>query len=223
MQEKIKIALADDEVLFRKAISFLLQRESNIEVVFEASNGVELVSELEITTNFPDIIIIDLKMPLLNGVEATKTIRKNFPDIKIIALSSYSSDSFISNMIEFGAVSYLIKNATPKEMLYAINQVHENGFYYDQNVLNVLKNDSQSVNTNFNVLDENLLSSREKQILELICKQFNTSEIAELLFLSPRTVDGHRNNLLVKTKSKNVAGLVVFAIQNNVIMIDDFT
>jgi DNA-binding NarL/FixJ family response regulator len=222
MQEKIKIILADDEVLFRKAISFLLQREPNIEIVFEASDGVELVSELENSTNLPDIIIMDLKMPLLNGVEATKTIRKNFPNIKIIALSSYSSCSFIFNMIEFGAVSYLVKNATPKHMLYAINQVHENGFYYDENVLKVLRNDPQSLNKSINALDQNFLSPREKEILELICKQFSTSEIAEQLFLSPRTVDGHRNNLLVKTQSKNVAGLVVFAIQNNVIVIDDF-
>ena len=105
MHNKIKIILADDEILFRKGISFLLEREKNLEVIFEASNGDELISFLQLNNNHPDIIMMDLKMPVINGVEATKIIRKEFPEIKIIALSSYDSKSFVANMIDFIAYS----------------------------------------------------------------------------------------------------------------------
>src|SRR5690348_779381 len=111
MSESIKIVLVDDEVLFRKGISFLLAREENIEILFEASDGMELLSFLRGNNVKPDIVIMDLKMPLLNGIEATKILHKDFADIKIIALTSYDSKSFIANMIDVGAVSYLIKNA----------------------------------------------------------------------------------------------------------------
>jgi DNA-binding NarL/FixJ family response regulator len=220
--DKIKIVLADDEILFRKAISFLLQKESNVEILFEASDGKELLELLEESEILPDIIIMDLKMPNLNGVEATKKIVKNYPDIKIIALTSYSSKCFINNMIEIGAASYLVKSATPKEVLETINEVHKKGFYYNETVLEVLENESITLNKSLEILfDRNFLSAREREILQHICKQLSTSEIAEKLFLSPRTVDGHRNNLLLKTKSKNMAGLVVFALQNNIISLDN--
>lgn len=222
MGDKIKIILVDDEVLFRKGISFLIQREINFEVIFEASNGQELVDYLQINTHHPDVILMDLKMPLLNGVEATKILQKEFPHIKIIALTSYNTNSFIANMINVGASSYLVKNATPTEMIYTINEVVDKGFYYNETVMQVIHQEiiSSSQNTK-SKLDDDFLTNREKEVLELICNQLNTAEIAEKLFLSPRTVDGHRNNLILKTKSKNMAGLVVFAIQNKIVAIND--
>jgi DNA-binding NarL/FixJ family response regulator len=216
MCSTIKIALVDDEVLFRKGISFLLQREENIEIVFEASNGEELISSLDEQEIKPDIIIMDLKMPVLNGVEATKIIRKTFPEIKIIALTSYDSKSFVANMIQIGAVAYLIKNATPKELIHTINEVAKKGFYYNANVLKTIQDTIVSCKQSRGTLETNFLSPREIEILQLICQQKTTSEIAELLFLSPRTVEGHRNNLLLKTESRNIAGLVVYAIQNEI-------
>ena len=216
MNDAIKIVLVDDEVLFRKGISFLLQRESNIEIVFEASNGEELISYLNKTAAKPDIIIMDLKMPVLNGVEATKIIRKIFPEIKIIALTSYDTKSFIANMIQVGAVAYLIKNTTPKALLHTIDQVAKKGFYYNENVLETIKETILSSKKPKSNLETGFLSPREIEILQLICQQKTTAEIAEELFLSPRTVEGHRNNLLLKTESRNIAGLVVYAIQNEI-------
>jgi DNA-binding NarL/FixJ family response regulator len=213
----IKIVLVDDEILFRKGISFLLEREKNIEIIFEASNGMELISFLKESTDHPDIIVMDLKMPLLNGVEATKILRKDFPKIKIIALTSYDSKSFVANMIQVGAASYLIKNTTPQELLKTINEVAEKGFYYNEDVM---KNIQETNLTNKNCksrFDTGFLTSREVEIMQLICKQKSTAEIAEDLFISPRTVEGHRNNLLLKTECKNVAGLVVFAVQNKIV------
>jgi DNA-binding NarL/FixJ family response regulator len=125
MSEKIKIALADDEELFRKGIYFLLQREANFEVIFEAANGNQLIDFLTTNSNRPDVILMDLKMPLLNGVEATKLVTQQFPDIKIIALTSYNTKSFIANMIEIGAASFLVKNASPMEMIFTINECNQ--------------------------------------------------------------------------------------------------
>lgn len=216
MNAIIKIALVDDEVLFRKGIAFLLQREDNIEIIFEASNGEELVNKLIENEVKPDIIIMDLKMPVLNGVEATKIIRKSFPEIKIIALTSYDSKSFIANMIQVGAVAYLIKNTTPKDLIKTINEVSKKGFYYSESVLKTVQETIVSSKNSKGNLETSFLSPREIEILQLICLQKTTSEIAEHLFLSPRTVEGHRNNLLLKTESRNIAGLVVYAIQNEI-------
>ena len=223
MKNKIKIILADDEVLFRKGISFLLEREENFEIIFEVSNGKELVSFLRESTIHPDIIMMDLKMPFLNGVETTRIIIEEFPDVKIIALTSYDSKSFIANMINIGAASYLVKNTTPSDMIKTINEVHEKGVYYNDQVLKIIQEGiaTNLTRQNRSQFDEDYLTNREKEVLVLICKQMNTHEIAEKLFISPRTVEGHRNNLLLKTESKNVAGLVVYAIQNKMITVDD--
>lgn len=216
MNPAIKIALVDDEILFRKGIAFLLQRENNIDIVFEASNGEELIELLNKAESKPDIIIMDLKMPVLNGVEATKIIRKSFPEIKIIALTSYDTKSFIANMIQVGAVAYLIKNTTPKDLIKTINEVALKGFYYDESVLKTIQDTIVSQKNTKGCLETSFLSPREIEILQLICQQKTTSEIADHLFLSPRTVEGHRNNLLLKTESRNIAGLVVYAIQNEI-------
>ncbi len=222
MNKTIKIIVVDDEILFRKGISFLLGRETNIEIIFEASNGDELISFLQNNkNNHPDIIIMDLKMPVINGVEATKIIRKEFPELKIIALTSYDSKSFVANMIDVGAVSYLIKNTTPQELLTTIKEVASKGFYYTDYVMKIIQSDvltNKKTKSNF---DSNFLSPREIEVLKLICIQKSTVEIAEQLFISPRTVEGHRNNLLLKTESRNIAGLVIYAVQNELMLLND--
>jgi DNA-binding NarL/FixJ family response regulator len=217
MSKTIKIILVDDEILFRKGISFLLGREANIDIIFEASNGDELISFLQNNkNNHPDIIIMDLKMPGINGVEATKIIHVEFPKLKIIALTSYDSKSFVANMIDVGAVSYLIKNATPQELIKTINEVAEKGFYYTDYVMKIIQDDVLTAKKTKSALDNNFLTAREFEVLKLICLQKSTAEIAEKLFISPRTVEGHRNNLLLKTESRNIAGLVVYAVQNEI-------
>lgn len=225
MNEIVKIALADDEVLFRKGVLFMLEREKNIIIVHEASNGEELLVYLnENQENLPDIILMDLKMPLLNGVEATKKVHKKFPQVKIIALTSYDTKPFIINMIQEGASSYLVKNASPKDMIHTINEVASKGFYYNDLIMNIIHEGlifgTKKTKCSF---DEEYLTTREKEVLELICEQLSTNEIAEKLFISPRTVDGHRNNLLLKTESKNIAGLVVYAIQNKIVTLKNIT
>lgn len=223
MSDVIKLILVDDEVLFRKGIAFLLEREKNIKIIFEASNGSELIDFLNKSDEHPDIVITDLKMPTLNGVETTKIMHNDFPHIKIIALTSYNTKSFVANMINVGAVSYLMKNTTPQELLTTINEVASKGFYYNDYVMKIIHDNisvGKKTKSNF---DTNYLTARETKILQLICEQKNTVEIADQLFISPRTVEGHRNNLLLKTESRNIAGLVVYAIQNEIVVIDNFS
>jgi DNA-binding NarL/FixJ family response regulator len=219
--EKINIVIADDEQLFRSGIRFILEREPNFNISFEAENGKKLLDFLRTTKEFPDIILMDLNMPEMNGVEATKIIHKTHPNIKVVVLTSYNSKSFITNMIDVGASSYLVKNTSPKMVVHTINEVHKKGFYYDEKVLSIINENiiSSSGKRIKNDLEQNLLSKREIDVLELICAQKTTLEIANELFISPRTVEGHRNNLLLKTKSKNVAGLVIYGIQKKLIEI----
>lgn len=221
MSKTIKIILVDDEILFRKGISFLLSREKNIDIIFEAADGEELIDFLQNNrNNHPDIIIMDLKMPGINGVEATKIIHADFPKLKIIALTSYNSKSFVANMIDVGAVSYLIKNATPLELITTINEVALKGFYYTDDVMKIIQDDVLTSKKTKSIFDNNFLTTREMDVLKLICSQKSTIEIAEDLFISPRTVEGHRNNLLLKTESRNIAGLVVYAVQNEIMVFD---
>jgi DNA-binding NarL/FixJ family response regulator len=221
MNDQIKIILVDDEILFRKGISFLLEREKNIDVIFEASDGNELLKFLKENNDHPDIVMMDLKMPTLNGVEATKIIHNDFPNIKIIALTSYNTKSFIANMMNVGAVSYLMKNATPQELLKTIQEVATRGFYYSEEIMKIVHDTVLTSKNNKSQLDNNYLTSREMEVLQLICEQKTAAEIGEILFISPRTVEGHRNNLLVKTESRNIVGLVVYAIQNNIAVLSD--
>jgi len=222
MNNHIKLVLADDELLFRQGLRAILAREKEFDVLFDATDGKDLMEQLRASEIQPDVILTDLKMPELNGVEATKLIHKEFPDVKIIALTSYFSKPFIVNMISIGAVAYLAKNSTPKLMVKTIKEVHEKGFYYDAQVLKfiqegLLNPSEKKLKSNF---DTTYFTKREKEVLELICKQHTTNEIAEALFISPRTVEGHRNNLLLKTESKNIAGLVVYAIQHKIVDLD---
>jgi DNA-binding NarL/FixJ family response regulator len=218
MINKTKIAIADDEMLIRKGIRAILEQEDHFEVVFEAGNGTELINFLNTTENLPEIILIDIKMPELNGLEASKTIVKKFPNIKIITLSSYSSTVFISNMIEIGAVCYLSKSTHPKQLVTSINQVIQNGFYFEDFMMALI---DEEINKSKTIFDEDFLTKRERQVLQLICEQKTSSEIAEKLNISTRTVDGFRNSLLFKTDSKNMIGLVIFALQNNLYSLDE--
>ena len=220
----IHLALADDEALFRKGMKLLLEDYEGLSVVLEAQDGEQLLQQLHQATSLPDVLLLDMKMPNLNGVETAKVLQENFPSIKIIVLSTYFSKAFIVNMIELGAGAYLPKNATPDEVVATIREVYNNGFSYNQAVLevirdNMLQKSKPKMPQSFGVD----ITSREKEILQLICEEYTTGEIAEKLFISPRTVDGHRNNLLEKLGCKNVAGLVVYAIQHQLVKINPET
>jgi len=215
----IKIGLADDEELFRKGIKFILERETDFEIAFEAENGADLLKELETASNLPDIVLTDLKMPMINGIEATREVVKKYPSVKVIALTSYNSRAFIANMIDLGAASFLVKNSTPKTVVHTIREVVTKGFHYNYEVMKIIQEELEGASMYRTASSAEDITSREKEVLQLICDQLTTYEIGAKMFISPRTVEGHRNNLLAKTDSKNVAGLVLFAIQHKLVIL----
>lgn len=217
----INVIIADDELLFRSGISFILQREPDVKVMFEAGNGNELLNYLRTAEKLPDIIMMDLKMPELNGVEASRIINDEFADIKIIALTSYDSKLFIANMINVGAAAYLVKNTSPDVLLFTIREVANKGYYYNDEVLAIIKDNLSVLKESKFSLDSEPLTNREREIIRLICLQYSTKEIADMLFINYRTVEGHRNNLLLKTQSKNMAGLVLYSLRKDILSLDD--
>lgn len=217
MNKKIKVVLVDDEALIRKGVKAILEQEENLEIIEEFENGSLFINYIETVNDLPDIVLMDIKMPSLNGVETTKILTEQVPNLKIIALSNYDSEVFISNMLEVGAVCYISKSASPEQIIKNINLVYENGFYYDDSIMEYVINNTSK---NKSLFDTTFLTERESEVLQLICKQKSSKEIGEELHISPRTVDGHRNNLLLKTESKSIVGLVVFAIQNSLFVPD---
>ena len=217
---KIKIAITDDEQLFRKGIRVLLEREKKFEILLEATNGQELIDTID-PKNLPDIVLLDIQMPILNGVETTKILRKKYPSIKIITLTSETGSEFISNMIHLGVSSYLLKNTNLKNVLDTIDEVFAKDFHQNKTRLEKMNKSTlpSKQKNDTSTLDKSLLSGREQEILALIGAQFTTEEIANKLYISPRTVDGHRNRLLLKTASKNMAGLIIYGIQKQLITV----
>jgi DNA-binding NarL/FixJ family response regulator len=215
---KINLAIADDEELFRVGLTHILSKDPEIQICIEAGNGQELLELLKRSDPLPDIVLTDIKMPLLNGVEVTKTIHEQYPEIGIIALTTYNTKPFIRNMIDVGASAYLVKNSPPEKVIHTIKMVFYNGFHYDKYVMDILNSRYATADeADKTVFDDDFLTDREREVLELICRQYKTSEIGEKLYISPRTVEVHRKNLLIKTGVKNIAGLVIFAIQNDLV------
>jgi DNA-binding NarL/FixJ family response regulator len=220
MKNTINIAIAEDQLIFRKALIQLVNSFQNCNVIFDAGNGNELLSKLANNTPKPDIIILDLQMPELNGIETTKILNRDFPDIKIIILTVFNEEQYILHMIECGAHAYMIKNSEPEEFERAIKSVFSDGFYFTESILNAIKKNTTKVKKDsLTTLGLTDFSEREIQILQLICNEYTAEEIGEKLFISPRTVEGHRNRMFIKSGCKNTAGLVVFAIKNNLVVL----
>lgn len=211
--KKIKVTLVDDHALFRNGLKILLDMNSDIKVIAEATNGKEFIENL--SSNMPDIVLMDINMPIMDGIEATEIANRNYPDIKIIALSMFGEEEYYYKMINAGVKGFLLKNSEINEVIEAITQVNVGNSYFSQELLyNVIKNFKPHKE---HLDDTAALSKRELQVLEEICKGLSNQEIADNLFISKRTVDKHRANLLSKTNSKNTANLIMYAIKNKLI------
>ena len=212
---KIRIAIADDYKIFREGLKVSLGQDDALDVVIEVDNGEDLVKELE--KDQPDVIIMDLKMPFMDGMEATQVIRKKYPQIKIVVVSMYDDDKFIIHLMELGANGYLFKNAEPDEIRKAIHSVHENGYYFNDIVNKALLKKlvlKGNIKPSFNQNVE--LTERELEVLKLICEEKTAAEIGKEIFLSPRSVEGIRQRLIEKVGVRNTAGLVMFAAKNGI-------
>jgi DNA-binding NarL/FixJ family response regulator len=215
MKTPIKIAIADDYKIFRDGLKVGLGADENFDVMLEADNGEELLEAL--SNSAPDVVIMDLKMPVMDGMEATKQIRKHYPDIKVLVVTMYDDDKFIIHLMEIGANGYLLKNAEPEEICKAIYCVTENGYYFNDLVNKallkklVIKN---QIKPSFNQDVE--LTERELEVLKMICEEKTAAEIGKEIFLSPRSVEGIRQRLIEKVGVRNMAGLVMFAVKSGI-------
>jgi DNA-binding NarL/FixJ family response regulator len=212
--DKIRIALADDHQLFRNGLKILLGAYSEFEVVAEASNGEELLKAIEACP--ADIVLMDISMPGMDGAEATAQLTRIHPGVSVIALSMYGEEEYYYRMVEAGARGFILKDSDISEVHDAVVAVYRGGNYFSQellyHVIRRIKNREQEEKSSS-------LSRREKEILLKICEGLSNHEIAGALFISKRTVDKHRANLLAKTGSKNTASLILYAIRNRLIEI----
>lgn len=213
---KIKIAIADDYKIFREGLKVGLSSDQDLDVMLEADNGEDLIKELE--THAPDVVLMDLKMPVMDGMEATKEIRKKYPNVKVLVVTMYDDDKFIIHLMEIGANGYLLKNAEPEEIKRSIHAVHENGYYFNDLVNKALLKKLVMKNNFKPSFNQNIdLTERELQVLKLICEEKTAVEIGKEIFLSPRSVEGIRQRLIEKVGVRNTAGLVMFAIKNGIV------
>ncbi|MBC8034968.1 MAG: response regulator transcription factor [Chitinophagaceae bacterium] len=212
----IKVAIADDHKIFRKGVILSLRPYTNIKFVQEADNGQELIDGIALSE--PDVILMDLRMPQKDGIEATKHITKNYPHIHIIALTMFEDERFVTHMMEIGANGYLLKSADPQEIKRAIVEVSLKGYYLNNFVNRILLKKSHSKQKAVpNLSSEVTLNSRERDVIKYICMEFTAQEIAQKLEVSPRTVESIKDKLMERFGAKNTAGLVFYAVKNNLV------
>jgi len=212
-QTKRKVMIVDDHTLFRNGLRILLNNLENYQVVAEAANGKEFLQMIEKVT--PDLVLMDISMPVMDGIEASAIAHEKYPELKIITLSMYGEEDYYYKMVDAGVKGFVLKNSDIKEVKTALDVVYEGGSFFSaellQNLVNSLKSSPKSKESHAE------LSEREMEILILICQGMSNQEIGDKLFISKRTVDKHRANILEKSESKNTAQLVVYAIKNRLV------
>ena len=214
-QKKIQIAIADDYQVFREGIKKCVANDSSLEVILEAENWEELIDGFK--KNLPDVVIMDLKMPVMDGMTATQIIRKDFPGVKVLVVSMYGEEKFIIHLMDIGANGYLLKNAEPEEIRRSIYAVHENGYYFNDAVQPALLKKlsrNNDINPTFN--DNIKLSGEELSVLKLICEEKASAEIAKEMNIDPAALDAILQQLIEKVGVRNNAGLVLYAIKNGI-------
>jgi DNA-binding NarL/FixJ family response regulator len=212
----IKVAIADDHKIFRKGVVLSLRPYTNINFVLEAENGDELLAGLQEAQ--PDVVLMDLRMPRKDGIETTKAISKQYPDIKVLVLTMYEDERFVSHLMENGANGYLLKSADPSEIRKAIMEVMTKGYYLNNFVNRVLLKKSHARTKSIPSLNNEVqLNDKEREVIRLLCMEFTASEIAQKMEISPRTVEAIKDRLMERFGTKNTAGLVFFAVKNNLI------
>lgn len=217
--EKIKVIIADDHDVYRDGLKMLLDRNKDIELIGEAANGNKLIELVKILE--PDVVLTDLMMPQVDGIEAIKQISKLGLGIKTIAISTFDSDYLIVEALEAGALGYINKNAQKGEIIEAIQTVYENHPYYCKTTSSLLiQRISKSKFDPFIKSNLNKFEEREKQIIKLICQEKTSEEIAKTLFLGVRTVESLRAKILKRINAKSATGIVVYAIRNGLYFVE---
>lgn len=214
----IKIALADDHTLFREGVKLIINSCDDFMLVLDADNGQTLLEGIATLENIPDVVLLDLKMPVKDGMETTKELKAAYPEIKILILTMIDQDDYIIHLLDLGANGYLQKNSSAAEVQMAIRKVAEKGFYFSDHVSQVMLTGLKRKRTQPQALDAmTKISAREKEVCELMAAGLTTNEIADRLFISTRTVETHRKNLMEKLGVKNSAGIIYRAVKEGLL------
>ncbi|MFL5752278.1 MAG: response regulator [Bacteroidia bacterium] len=214
----VKIIIADDHSIIRDGITALLNGEKNLQVIGHATNGIEVVELLK--KNKAEVVIMDINMPLCNGLEATKKISAEFPGVRVIALTMYDQSDSIKSMVDAGAWGYLLKDSTKEELIMAIESVAQGRKYFNNAIFDMLLMNSENTREEQQP-GNSILTTREKEVLKMIAEEYTSQEIADKLFLSIKTVNAHRRNLIQKLGTKNTAGLVKYALIQGLIKLKE--
>lgn len=218
--DQISVGIVDDDALIVNLLKNFLDGQEEMDVLLTASNGKDCVQKLRAAERIPEILLMDLKMDEMNGIETTQLLKKEFPDIKTIIISSHYKVSFMGFMLKTGVCAFAPKGISTTDLLLMIKEVKLRGYYFNPDQLEIIRDQLSSKFPKPVLEVENILSEREIDVLKLLCQQKTAKEIGEKLFITKRTVEGHKNNLFVKTGAKNVAGLVIYAVQNGIIDAD---
>ena len=218
MSRVIKVIIVDDHIIFRDALKFILARSRDTEVIAEASNGQEF---LDMAGNYsPDIVLMDISMPVLNGIDTTREAIKRYPEMKIIALSMFSDELYYFRMLEAGVQGFVLKESGSEELMKAIRTVMNGDSYFSSRILCNIIRDFGTEGNRDNEDDKKIirLSKRESEVLSLICEGYSNNEIADKLGISKRTIEGHRSSLLNKTGAKSSIHLALFAMKHRIMV-----
>lgn len=217
MNDKIKLALADDHNLFRKGVEELIEDFENMEVLYSVSDGKELIDKLTNASVLPDVCLLDINMPKMNGFETATKITAQWPSIKILAVSVYDSEFHILSMLRAGAGGYILKDTQPATLRTAIESLHKNGFYHSElvsgKILHQLMSRPGEITTVY-------LNPNEIAFLKLCCSEMTYKEIADVMKISHRTIDGYRDQLFDKLNLKSRTGLVIYALKTGIVTLD---
>lgn len=211
-QKKYKVVIVDDHLLFASSLEKLIATFSGFEILYKVGNGLELQKKIAEEAQKPDIVLLDVKMPIMNGFETSIWLKETHPDIKVLILSMEDEEDIIIKMIRNGAKGYLLKDINPRVLNEALNEIATHGFYYTDKVNTLL---TKALKSNYK--EELELKEQEITFLKLACTEKTYKEIAEIMCLSPKTIDGYRHDLFTKLSIKNRVGLVLFAMKHNYI------
>ena len=215
--KEIKVVLVDDHVLLRNGLANLINSFGGYEVLFEANNGKDFIDHLKPAT-LPDIVLLDINMPEMDGYETALWLKKNYPLVKVLALSMYDNENAIIRMFKAGAKGYILKDCDPPELRAALDSIDRKGFYYSEMVTGRLIHSINQLDEEDNTVKNLIqLNDRELEFLKLACSELTYKEIADKMFLSPRTIDGYRDALFEKLNIKTRVGLVMYAIKNGIV------
>lgn len=217
--KKIKIGIVDDDLLFVQLLQEYINRHDRYQTILTCTGGTAFLTEIE--THSPDILILDLRMTDGSGLDVLSALPQTDTEMKIIVLSSFYRRSFMGQMLKMGAHAFLSKEIELSELPAVINAVYENGHYFSNDQVDVMRHQLSNKLPEFHAFSKDDLTEREIDVLRLVCQQMSTKEIADALFISPKTVETHKTNLMIKTCVKNMAGLVIYAVQNRIINADE--